>query len=99
MGRGQFHFLKAHDAQLARQGALAKRYFKVDPNTCLIKLRQFAELLAQHLAARMRLFTSAEEAVVELLQRAKAERARPSEAGDLFHQLQPPSSKCSRVRR
>ena len=36
-----FGFLSAHDAQLERLGALAERYFKDDPNTCLIKLRQF----------------------------------------------------------
>src|ERR1700730_14572300 len=42
---GNFGFLEAHDVQLVRLGALAERYFHDDPNTCLIKLRQFAELL------------------------------------------------------
>jgi type I restriction enzyme, R subunit len=42
-----FDFLGKHDAQLVRLGALAERYFKDDPNTCLIKLRQFGEVLAQ----------------------------------------------------
>lgn len=82
-----FGFLKAYDAQLVRLGALAERYFKDDPNTCLIKLRQFAELLAQQLAARMGMFTSPDEPFAELLKRLKAERAMPREAGDLFHQL------------
>ena len=82
-----FDFLNTYDAQLVRLGALAERYFKEDPNTCLIKLRQFAELLAQQLAARMGLFTSSDEPFADLLQRLKAERAMPREAGDLFHQL------------
>lgn len=87
-GRGSnFDFLKTYDAQLVRLGVLAERYFRDDPNTCLIKLRQFAELLAQQLAARMGLFTSPEEPFSDLLQRLKAERAMPREAGDLFHQL------------
>lgn len=87
-GRGSnFHFLEIYDAQLVRLGALAERYFKDDPNTCLIKLRQFAELLAQQLAARMGLFTTSDEPFADLLQRLKAERAMPREAGDLFHQL------------
>jgi type I restriction enzyme R subunit len=30
-----FEFLGTHDAQLLRLGALAERYFKDDPNTCL----------------------------------------------------------------
>lgn len=82
-----FDFLNAYDAQLVRLGALAERYFKEDPNTSLIKLRQFAELLAQQLAARMGLYTSANEPFADLLQRLKAERVMPREAGDLFHQL------------
>jgi type I restriction enzyme R subunit len=38
-----FDFLGTQDAQLVRLGALAERYFKDDPNTCLIKLRQLAK--------------------------------------------------------
>jgi type I restriction enzyme R subunit len=45
-----FEFLKAHDRQLVQLGASAERYFSEDPNTCLIKLRQFGELLAQLVA-------------------------------------------------
>ena len=87
-GRGSnFDFLDAYDAQLVRLGALAERYFTEDPNTSLIKLRQFAELLAQQLAARMGLFSSPDEPFSDLLQRLKADRAMPREAGDLFHQL------------
>lgn len=87
-GRGSnFQFLSAYDAQLVRLGALAERYFKEDPNTSLIKLRQFAELLAQQLAARMGMFTSSEEPFAELLKRLKLEGAMPREVGDLFHRL------------
>ena len=85
--RTNFDFLRQYDAQLVRLGALAERYFQDDPNTCLIKLRQFAELLALQLAARMGLFTSSEEPFADLLQRLKADRAMPREAADLFHQL------------
>ena len=46
-----FAFLAQHDVQLVRLGALAERYFRDDPNTCLIKLRQFGEVLAQLVAA------------------------------------------------
>ena len=49
-----FDFLAVHDAQLVRLAALAERYFVDDPNTTLIKLRQFGELLAQQVAARFR---------------------------------------------
>ena len=40
-----FSFLADHDLQLTRLAALAERYFADDPNTCLIKPRQFGELI------------------------------------------------------
>jgi hypothetical protein len=42
-----FEFLRSQDIQLVRLGALAERYFSDDPNTCVMKLRQFGERLAQ----------------------------------------------------
>ena len=82
-----FDFLGKHDAQLVRLGALAERYFKEDPNTCLIKLRQFGEVLAQLTAAKAGLLASPEEPQADLLRRLKFERIVPREVGELFHQL------------
>src|SRR5271165_3280691 len=82
-----FDFLGKHDAQLVRLGALAERYFKEDPNTCLIKLRQFGELLAQLTAAKAGFLTSPEEPQADLLRRLKFDRIVPREVGDLFHHL------------
>ena len=94
MAGGNFEFLEQYDEQLLRLGSLAERYFEDDPNTCLMKLRQFAELLAQQLAARMGLYTTSEEPFATLLQRLRAERAIPREAGDLFHQLRKSGNKA-----
>ena len=74
-----FGFLVKHDAQLARLGALAERYFGDDPNTSLMKLRQFAELLAQLTAAKTGLLTKPDESQSDLLRRLKFERVVPSE--------------------
>ena len=82
-----FDFLAQHDVQLVRLGALAERYFRDDPNTCLIKLRQFGEVLAQLVAAKAGLYRSADEAQSDLLRRLNLERVTPREVGDLFHQL------------
>ena len=82
-----FDFLGTHDAQLVRLGGLAERYFKDDPNTSLIKLRQFGEVLAQLTAAKSGLLASPEEQQADLLRRLKFERIVPREVGDLFHQL------------
>jgi len=75
-----FSFMRVYDPQFERLGALAERYFADDPNTCLVKLRQFGELLAQETAARTGLYTSAEESQSDLLRRLKAERAVPPPA-------------------
>ena len=82
-----FTFLAAHDLQLVRLGTLAERYFKDDPGTSLIKLRQFGEALAQLTAASAGLFTSTEETHADLLRRLKIASVVPRETGDLFHQL------------
>jgi type I restriction enzyme R subunit len=84
---GNFSFLAKNDPQLVRLGALAERYFGDDPNTSLIKLRQFAELLAQLIAAKAGLFTNSEEQQSDLLRRLKFERVLPSEVADFFHQV------------
>jgi type I restriction enzyme R subunit len=82
-----FDFLAKHDAQLARLGTLAERYFGDDPNTALMKLRQFAELLAQPAAAKAGLFARPDEPQSDLLRRLKFERVLPTEVADLFHQI------------
>lgn len=46
-----FQFLDTYDPTTARLAIQAEHYFSDDPNTCLIKLRQFGERLAQRLAA------------------------------------------------
>jgi type I restriction enzyme R subunit len=82
-----FFFLRPYEAQLDRIGALAERYFPDDPNTCLIKLRQFGEELARQTAARNGVLTTPDEAQSDLLRRLKIERAAPREVMDLLHQI------------
>jgi type I restriction enzyme R subunit len=82
-----FGFLEPHGAQLYRLAALAEHYFSTDANTCLLKLRQFAELLAQDVAARASLFTSTEEPFVDLLGRLSRSGYVPRQPLDLFHHL------------
>jgi type I restriction enzyme, R subunit len=82
-----FGFLAEHDDQLVRFAALAERYFADDPNTCLIKLRQFAEVLAQSVAARTAHYETGQESLSNLLRRLSVDRLVPREVADLFHQL------------
>lgn len=46
MDSSNFGFLGAHNKQLVTLGGLAERYFPSDPSTAIVKLRQFAELMA-----------------------------------------------------
>lgn len=82
-----FQFLESHDLQLVRLAALAERYFSDDPNTCLIKLRQYGELLAQQVAARTGVYSTPEEPQSDLLRRLKVDGIVPGQALDLFHQI------------
>lgn len=82
-----FAYLRAYDVQLVRLGSLAERYFKDDPTTSLIKLRQFGEVLAQLTAAKAGLYADSQEPQSDLLRRLKIERVLPDQAADLFHQL------------
>ncbi|MBL8323697.1 MAG: type I restriction-modification system endonuclease [Rubrivivax sp.] len=82
-----FGHLKAHDEQLVRLGMLAERYFPDDPNTCLLKLRQLAEALAQLAASQAGLFTGAEEKQADLLRRLQDRGILPREVSTLFHEV------------
>jgi type I restriction enzyme, R subunit len=77
-----FSFLAVYDAQLVRLGALAERYFKEDPATCLIKLRQYGETLAQLVAAKAGLYRDAQEPQADLLRRLKFDRVITPEVGE-----------------
>ncbi|MCB9766484.1 MAG: DUF4145 domain-containing protein [Alphaproteobacteria bacterium] len=82
-----FQFLSAHDPLLLRYCVQAERYFAEDPNTCLIKLRQFAEALAEEVAALSGLYQGPEEGFADLLGRLKARGLICGEANELFHSL------------
>ncbi len=82
-----FRVLEQHDAQLMRLGRLAERYFADDPNTCLLKLRQLTEGLAQLVASKVGVFNSIEEKQADLLSRLQSHGILPREVATLFHQV------------
>jgi type I restriction enzyme R subunit len=82
-----FGHLTTHDEQLVRLGMLAERYFAEDPNTCLLKLRQLAEALAQLTASRVGLFSAPDEKQADLLRRLQDHGILPREVASLFHEV------------
>jgi type I restriction enzyme R subunit len=82
-----FAQLEAHDEQLLRLGMLAERYFPDDPNTALLKLRQLAELLAQHVAANVGEYQSTGEPQYDLIRRLQDQGILPREIAQLFGEV------------
>ena len=85
--RSNFDMLLPYEEQLWRLGALAERYFAEDPNTSLLKLRQFSEILAQSLAARTGLLTISGETQYDLIRRLSNEGVAPREVKQVFDQI------------
>jgi len=82
-----FAHLREHDEQLLRLGMLEERYFAEDPNTCLLKLRQLAELLAQMTASHVGLLDRPEDGQYELLHRLRDHGILPDEIYQLFGEI------------
>lgn len=82
-----FAHLEQHDEQLLRLGMLAEKYFAEDPNTCLLKLRQLSELLAQLVAAKTGQLLAPEESQYDLLRRLQDSGILPREIFQLFGEV------------
>lgn len=82
-----FSHLQEFDEQLVRLGMLAEKYFADDPNTCLLKTRQFAELLAQQVAARIGAYEIPGETQYDLLCRLQDQGILPREIAQLFDEI------------
>lgn len=66
---------------------LAEKYFAEDPNTCLLKLRQLSELLAQLVAARTGQLVAPEETQFDLLRRLQDSGILTREIAQLFGEV------------
>lgn len=82
-----FSHLQQHDEQLLRIGMLAERYFAEDPNTCLLKLRQLAEVIAQTTATYVGIYQKPEEGQYELLGRLRNQGILPQDIYQLFSEI------------
>ena len=82
-----FDFLRRREPELWQLGTQAERYFHGDPNTCLLKLRQFGELLAQTVAERTGLRPYEGESQFELIGRLQRAQVAPYEVSDLLHKV------------
>ena len=82
-----FACLRGQDDQLERLGMLAEKYFPDDPNTSLLKQRQFAELMAQQVASRVGVYKEWDENQHDLLRRLESQGVLQRDVAQLFHQI------------
>ncbi len=82
-----FGFLAERDPLLVHYASQAERYVFDDPNTALIKLRQFAEVLAKQAAAHAGVYDAQTENLSDILARLSERGMLTREVADLFHGL------------
>ena len=76
----------------------AEMYLHLDPNTSLIKLRQFGELLAQEIAARNGESTDPDESQEILLRRLSTNGILKQKSSNLFHDIRRDGNKANHPR-
>ncbi|UWS28886.1 DUF4145 domain-containing protein [Erwinia pyrifoliae] len=82
-----FAFLAEHDPLFIKITTTAEQVFSSVPNTTLMKLRQFAEALAQNIAVRLNIATEGNPSQQELLYRLDRELQFDPAIRQLFHTL------------
>ncbi|MEY8199972.1 MAG: type I restriction-modification system endonuclease [Colwellia sp.] len=90
-----FEFLKEHDAIFFQLTNNAERIFAIDPNACLMKLRQFGEALAQDLATQVGLMRNERESQLELLNKLRYKLDLDRTISELFHVLRTSGNSAS----
>lgn len=89
-----FEFLKKRTPLLRQYAALAERYVFEDPNTALLKLRQFAELLAKEIAACTGAYSD-EQTFDDILRALKFSGTLPPEVTELFYGIKKCGNRAS----
>jgi type I restriction enzyme, R subunit len=82
-----FAFLAQYDEVLVRHAALAERYVFDDPNSALLKLRQFGELLARHAAAYTGVAVEEYDSQLALINTLLERQVINAQVSQLFHGL------------
>jgi len=79
-----FSILENDTPQLMRLRMQAEMYFREDPNTTIIKFRQFAEIMAQLTSAKL---IEDDDRQISVLNRLRDDAGITKGVLDLFHQL------------
>lgn len=80
-----FACLASREPLLAQLGTLAEKFFADDPNTALLKLRQFAEKLAERVGVHVGLAKFEREQQIDYLERLGQRGVLPTSIANAFH--------------
>lgn len=89
-----FEFLKHHDPVFYQLASAAEQFFRVDPNTTLIKIRQLSEAFAKDIASRLNIAPYSYKNQNELLYQIDRKLGLDSVVKDLFHTLRKEGNKA-----
>lgn len=95
INQSNFAFLSEYDPLFLQLAQSAERAFSADPNTTLIKLRQFAEAIAQEVAARSGVAFDAQTTQADLLYKLNRELGFDPSVRELFHILRIEGNKAT----
>ncbi|WP_445768898.1 type I restriction-modification system endonuclease [Rheinheimera sp.] len=93
--QSNFAFLSEYDPLFLQLAQSAERAFSADPNTTLIKLRQFAEAIAQEVAARSGVVFDEQTTQADLLYKLNRELGFDPSVRELFHILRIEGNKAT----
>lgn len=93
--QSNFAFLSEYDPLFLQLAQSAERAFSADPNTTLIKLRQFAEAIAQEVAARSGVAFDEQTTQADLLYKLNRELGFDPSVRELFHILRIEGNKAT----
>lgn len=85
MGSLNFSFIEGREPLLYRLASLAESLFPTDPNTSLLKTRQFGEAVAQQVAAHSKRLELQDLTQVDRINRLKADGLLPRSMADMLH--------------
>lgn len=93
--QSNFGFLAEHDPLFVELACTAERAFSSDPNTTLMKLRQLAEAMAQHIAAKAGIEFNERTSQSDLLYKISNELKLDPIIRNLFHTLRIEGNKAT----
>lgn len=82
-----FNFLDFHDLELLKLVSFAEKYYNTDPNTSLIKLRQFGERIVHLILIKRGIKTNPSEEQIDLIDRLFDKNIIPPQIHDLLHKI------------